>query len=213
MTKHQTLKIKIPAGEIGNYIEELYTLAESKNYQRLSDIEKKLSEDKTLEHNYICLQTPRLHIDNQYLTATIWLIIYPERIELANITSNQRSFLSVEEYNSIVGEFYKDIIIKVKIKGVRKNMSKPTFNLTDVMGKKCAEALVKFSSTANKNSDLIHDTEISLWAKFVKLAYSTKARISVTELEQWLKEDGWTDMYAEKLASYYEYSLDFLKYV
>lgn len=213
MIKHQTLKIKIPVGEIENYIGELYAQAGKMNYQRLSEIEKKLSEDNTLEYNYICLQTPRLHIENQYLTATLWLIIRPDVIELVNITSNQRSFLSTGEYNTILNIFYKDVILKVKFKGVRRILSKPAFELKSVMGEKCAEALIRFSNFANKDSGLNNDMDIRLWAEFIKLAYRTKARISAEELEQWLKENGWRDIYAQKLVSYYEYSLEILKYV
>ena len=134
-------------------------------------------------------------------------------IVLRNITSNQRSFLSIEEYNSIVVLFYKNVIQKAKMVGVRRTLSKPTLDLRDLMGAKCSEALVAFSNCSNKDSVLAHDTDFKRWAKFVKLANSTRARISADQLETWLKENGWRDKCAEELALYYEYSINLLSYV
>jgi len=213
MIQHQTLRVNIPEGELHEYISVLYDQAEMLNYIRLTEIEQKLAADKTLDLDYICLQTPRLHVDNQYLVATIWLSIEHNVLELKNITSNQRTFLSVEEYNAILIIFFRDVLKRAKMKGVRRHLSKPIFDLGDVMGVKCAGALKAFSDYANKGSELVHPTDFELWAKFVKLAHSTKARITAVQLETWLKEDGWEARCAEHLASYYEYSLELLEYV
>lgn len=213
MIQHQTLKVNVPNGELQKYLEILYNQAETQNYLRLTDIEQKLVEDNTLDFQYMCLQTPRLHIGNQYIVATIWISIENNVIVLRNITSNQRSFLSIEEYNSIVTSFYKNVVQKAKMEGVRRSLSKPTLDLRDLMGAKCTEALISFSNCANKDSVLAHDSDFKRWAKFVKLASSTRARITADQLESWLKENGWRDKCAEELASYYEYSINLLSYV
>lgn len=213
MIQHQTLKVKVPNGELPNYLTILNNQAKMQNYIRLTEIEQKLAEDNTLDYQYMCLQTPRLHIDNQYIVATIWLSIEDDMIVLRNITSNQRSFLSIEEYNSIVVLFYKNVIQKAKLVGVSRTLSKPTLDLRDLMGAKCAEALVEFSNCSNKDSVLAHDTDFKRWAKFIKLSNSTRARISADQLESWLIENGWRDKCAEKLAIYYEYSINLLSYV
>lgn len=213
MIKNQTLKIRVPEGELRNYCILLQEQADKMNYQRLMDIEQRLAEVATINMSYICLQTPRLHFEDQYLTATIWLSVDDKEIEVRNITSNQRSFLTAEEYNSILTQFYKDVVLKTKLKGVRRLLSKPVFELKDVMGEKCSEALIRFSTVANKDSFIVNETDMELWAKFVRIAHMTHARISSEQLESWLIEDGWRDKYAEKLASYYEYSISLLKYV
>lgn len=213
MIKNQVLRIRVPEGELRNYCVLLQEQADKMNYQRLTDIEQRLTEVTPINMSYICLQTPRLHFENQYLTATIWLSVEDKVIEVRNITSNQRSFLTAEEYNSILMTFYKDVVLKAKHKGVRRMLSKPVFDLKDVMGEKCSDALIRFSTVANKDSFLVNETDMGLWAKFVKMAHMTHASISSTQMEAWLKEDGWKDKYAEKLASYYEYSLSLLKYV
>ena len=213
MIQHQTLKVKVPNGELPNYLTILNNQAAMQNYIRLTEIEQKLAEDNTLDFQYMCLQTPRLHIENQNIVATIWLSIEDNMIVLRNITSNQRSFLSIEEYNSIVVLFYKNVIKKAKMVGVRRTLSKPTLDIRDLMGAKCAEALVAFSNCSNKDSVLAHDNDFKRWAKFVKLANSTRARISADQLETWLKENGWRDNCAEELAIYYEYSINLLSYV
>ena len=110
MIQHQTLKVKVPNGELPNYLTILNNQAAMQNYIRLTEIEQKLAEDNTLDFQYMCLQTPRLHIEKQSIVATIWLSIEDNMIVLRNITSNQRSFLSIEEYNSIVVLFYKNVI-------------------------------------------------------------------------------------------------------
>lgn len=213
MIKNQTLRIRIPEGELGNYCVLLQEQADKMNYQRLMDIEQRLIEVPTINISYICFQTPRLHFENQYLIATIWLSVDDKEVKVRNITSNQRSFLTAEEYNSILMKFYKDVVLKAKLKGVKRMLSKPVFELKDVMGEKCSEALLRFSTLANKDSFLVNETDMELWAKFVRMAHMTHASISSAQMEAWLIEDGWKDKYAEKLASYYEYSISLLKYV
>lgn len=213
MIQHQTLKVKVPNGELENYLPILYNQAKTQNYIRLTDIEQKLADDKTLDFQYMCLQTPKLQIGNQNIVATIWLSIEDNMIVLRNITSNQRSFLSIEEYNSIVTSFYKNVVQKAKMEGVRRSLSKPILDLRNLMGAKSAEALEKFSNCSNKDSVLAHDSDFKRWAKFVKLASSTRARMRADQLENWLKQNGWRDKCAEELASYYEYSINLLSYV
>ena len=88
MIQHQTLKVKVPNGELPNYLTILYNQAETQNYIRLTDIEQKLADDKTLDFQYMCLQTPRLHLENQNIVATIWLSIENNMIVFTSVRLN-----------------------------------------------------------------------------------------------------------------------------
>ena len=213
MKKHQTLSIKIPNNAMDEYIDSLYRVAKEHGYKRLEDIENKLREDKTLDFEYVCLETPRIHVEGQYLSATIWLSIEENKLILRNIISKQRSFLSTEEYNQIVNLFLSNILKQVGLKGVRHFLSKPDYQLSDGMGAKTAEALRNFSNAANKTSKLTNEGDMMLWGKFIGLASRTHATISTEYLEKWLLEEGWMPECAQYLAEQYEYSASLLKYV
>lgn len=213
MEKHQSLTIRIPINTMDLYLESLYQVASAQGYKRLEEIEKKLQEDKSLDYAYVCLETPRIHVEGQYLSATIWLSIENNKLVLRNIISKQRSILSIKEYNQIVNIFYNIVLKKVGIRGVRHKLSKSEYQLNEEMGRKTAEALRNFSNVANKTSKLTNESDMMLWGKFIGLASRTHASISVDYLEKWFIDEGWLPECAEYLVQQYEYSISLMKYV
>lgn len=184
-----------------------------RGWYRRRDLEANFKKNSMQEKAEVfCLEAPTTHFRDREIQGVLWIWTYSNRIEVFNITPLLRSHLSPAEYNyilkcfdvQIIGKLGEDIQIEV-------HMSKPFFDMGDIIGYEGLNALEYFSRTSNRSNGHSHPSDFKKWSHFVFIVYRQKRKLSADRLKGWLIEDGWSDRMASSLSRDFEYSIALLE--
>lgn len=144
--------------------------------------------------------------------AYIWLVADEDELKITNITPNKSGQLSIEQYNSILDEFY-DNIIKPNIDNqYQVIISSDRKTIVDYAGFEVSEKLRVWINSANKSTLNTHPLDFQRWASFLISAHENKSELTTTQLEKYLIEEiGISDdELVSKVILDYEYGRDLL---
>ena len=135
--------------------------------------------------------------------ARLWAAPSDGGIAVKNIIPIDKTELTPDEYNEILGLFVRDAInghFKYEI-------SKPDVKLTDLVSKATSEKFRVFSSCANKSNGRSHPLDETRWLDFIYSVARQSESIESDELQFFLREDGWDEQSAQNLTEDFSYGL------
>ncbi|MCX7067949.1 MAG: hypothetical protein NTW85_09695 [Methylococcales bacterium] len=204
----QNLYIDLNGHDIDSFIEQL-TKNCGKNWKRAFEREEnaRYFNEKAFSFEYIGGNS----LPNAGLTLFenekgIWYV--------PNIIPIEIGELSVDEYNKLLIDF-KISLVEPAIQNTSINveLTKDQVFLEDVVGKEATEALKRFSKLANKSTGYSHGCDEKRWFEFLLAAQKSGKQLYSDILEATLREQGWSEEWAHKLASQFEYGEKLLDFV
>lgn len=142
------------------------------------------------------------------LTAGLWLFFdEPNKLRVSNIVPwGERNELTREQYNVIAANFYNTMVLPTAERfGVAARLSEPVAQIEEYLSERVAQALRRFSATANRATGTGHPNDHQRWMDFVILAHLDNVALDATTLARWFHEsEGWPGEQASNLASQYE---------
>jgi hypothetical protein len=208
MKTFQDVYIHLNGHDIETFIEQL-TINCGKNWKRAFEREEnaKYFNEKAFAFEYIG--------ENSLPNAGLSLFEKEKGIwSVPNIIPIESSQLNVDEYNKILIDF-KDSLVDPAIQNtsISVELTKDQIFLEDVVGKEAADALKRFSRLANKSTGYSHGCDEDRWFEFLLAAKKSGKQRSSDILEVTLIEQGWSEEWARKLASQFEYGERLLDFV
>ena len=191
------------------------------------------STNPRLRNNYLAFD----YVGKKYPQAEVSIYCGKDAIEegkicVGNIVPLEKEQLTITEYNSLLDEFYVDIILPYKKTYSDIIIAGPTsdsFNPLDVISDKALNKLKIFCDSANKTTGSSHPDDEIRWFDFIcqtvedekVFDYDTMYRFLMDE-NYWGKKENsyigvighfaWDEEYAAKLASEYDDYVRILKY-
>lgn len=146
----------------------------------------------------------------------IFLKTGTEEYKVTNIIPTVKNKLDFSEYNSILDDFYNNVINPV-VKDNGLNLSviitSGVFTLEELVSDVVVRKLKSFSMAANKSTGFSHPLDQERWFDFIVSSFIEKDIINSEYLGRWFVEiEGWSDDMANELVLNYEYSMDLLNY-
>ena len=208
MKKFQDLYIDLNGQSIEILIEQL-TQNCGDNWRRAFEREEnaKYFNEKAFAFEYIGNALPKAGLTVFEKEQGIWYV--------PNIVPVSPGQLSTNEYNKLLVNF-KETLIEPGIRetSISIELTKDEVFIEDILGEDAANALKQFSVSANKSTGYSHPCDEKRWFRFLIAAQKSGKRLYSDILEATLIEQGWSEEWAYKLASQFEYSeelLDFIK--
>ena len=153
-------------------------------------------------------------------------------LRVTNIIPIEKQSLNIEEYNNVLREFYKDVILPYKETHHDIKISQVTDDIFDpqtVITKKALDKLTQFCNFANKSTGSTHPADQERWYDFIcqtvdddKIFDFTTLSLFLQDEDYWGKKDpefigvigrfAWDKDSAEELASEYEAACSILQY-
>lgn len=131
-----------------------------------------------------------------------------------NIVPIHSSQLSTDEYNKLLIDFKESLINPIVQKNsIHIELTKDEVFIEDIVGYDAANALKQFSILANKSTGYSHPCDEKRWFKFLVQAQKSGKRLYLDILIATLIEQGWSEEWAYKLASQFEYSEELLDFI
>ena len=171
------------------------------------------------------------YLGNQVNKASVCISISDSAInsgelKVNNIVPLEKSELSIDEYNSVLMEFYNDIIKPYKEKTTLDiQISEPTddeFNPLTVISEKALNKLKSFCNSANKSTGSSHPYDQERWFDFICQTVDDGKEFGYDELAKFLQDESywgkknengaWSEEHAYKLALEYESLCSIVKY-
>lgn len=140
------------------------------------------------------------------------LLAKPDGYEVANIVPLELDELGVSGYNNVLNDFVdriaqpasEDCQFNVKITERRQF-------ITDWISQEAADALHRFSVSANKSTGSSHPLDRKRWFQFIMTVHRDQRELDTDLLIRWLVEvEDWNTERAHKLAIEYEFGLALL---
>ena len=132
-----------------------------------------------------------------------------------NIIPIEYGQFTIDEYNKILIDFKSSLVDPaVMSTPIDVELTKDQIFLEDMVSKKAADALKRFSFAANKSTGHSHPLDERRWFEFLLATQESEKKPSPDLLKTILMEQGWSEEWAYDLASEFEYSeklLDFAK--
>lgn len=214
MEVFQDLKLFVPLSAEQTFIEKLLANANSNNWENKTDFESSYKKN-TASYNELvfCFDTNDIVFNNKTLRAYIWMRKKKDYFEVFNIVPSKSGSLDYGEYNYILNLFYNvllsEIVEQLKIKT---DFSKPNKSMIDLIGKKAAESLLRFSHNANKTTGNTNPFDFERWCEFVFIIHRNNISLNIGDFVRWLEEEeDWTNDVAWKLGLDLEYALNILE--
>jgi hypothetical protein len=146
--------------------------------------------------------------------AAATLVLWPrsEGYEVTNIVPTEVRELGYGGYNAILQDFLRRIAMPAAQQaGFKVEVTAPRQSIDEWIPAKTADALRRFSRSANKGTGSSHPLDRQRWFAFLIQAHADHRRLDTERLVRWLVEvDGWSDYTAHELAIEYEFGLDLL---
>lgn len=133
------------------------------------------------------------------------------RLTIANIFPTETGEISLDQYNSILTEFYLKFLHPASSEtGVTIEVSSDERGLEEAFGWRSVALLKRFSGCANKSSG--HPADRSRWLDFIVSLHRRSIRGGdFGLLANWLIEEGWSEKKARELVSECDLALDLLR--
>lgn len=144
--------------------------------------------------------------------ATLWLSSQSDGYKVTNIIPSGSGKLNYGEYNAILEDFEQRVASRAAQEiGFQIETTSSRQSIEDWLPQKAAEALRRFSRSANKSTGSAHPSDRERWFKFLITAHSDNGQLDSELLARWLVEvEGWSDERANELAIEYEFGLGLL---
>ena len=153
-------------------------------------------------------------------------------LHVNNIVPLEKQELNIDEYNNVLREFYKDVVLPYKATHCDIDISQVTDDIFDPQSIISEEALKKlklFCNAANKSTGASHPYDQERWYDFIcqtvdddKIFDFTTLSLFLQDEDYWGKKDpefigvigrfAWDKDSAEELASEYEAACSILQY-
>jgi hypothetical protein len=132
---------------------------------------------------------------------------------VSNIVPEERTELSMEQYNRIIEEFAEATMRPAaEALGVEVELTTEDLSIADLAGQEPAERLMRFARSANKFTGTAHPVDRERWNLFVIAAHESDSELSAEDLGRYLvEEEGWPEDVADRLAMQYESARSLLK--
>jgi hypothetical protein len=178
-------------------IEKRLTRGWSRNRSRESALNKSsLSLDLYCFH---CEEAP----DRE--AADLWLSRDLNRLRVSNIVPSDVPEISYAHYNAILEEFAEEFARPAaEVLGLRFEITKPDVTVDELLPPDVVQALVEFSTQANKGSLASHPRDKVRWQKFLIGAHQAHSELGSDILSDWLIQQGWPESAASELATEYD---------
>ena len=140
------------------------------------------------------------------------LLAKPDGYEVANIVPLELDELGVAGYNDVLNDFV-DRIARPASEDCQFNVkiTKRRQFITDWVSQEAADALHRFSVSANKSTGSSHPLDRKRWFQFIMAVHRDQRKLDTDLLIRWLVEvEDWDTKRAHKLAIEYEFGLALL---
>lgn len=171
-------------------------------------------------------------VDKARVSIYIGDIAEDNEIKVGNIIPLEKNELSVDEYNSILMEFYDDVIKPYKEAGTDLSISQPSddiFEPLTVISKEALDKLEIFCRGANKSTGSSHPCDKERWLDFVCQTVDDDRIFDSSTLASFLQDENywgvkledfigvmgnyaWDEEHAYELASEYESLCEVLQF-
>jgi hypothetical protein len=142
------------------------------------------------------------------------LMVKDGAYEVTNIVPKKVGELSIEEYNALLLDFIREIVLPASRAG---NLAYSTSNadesIDDWTDENVAAALKRFSALANKSTGYSHPRDEARWFDFVVAVHLSGRKVPTDLLRQWLQTaEEWSQDFAIEMVADYETQLALLKH-
>lgn len=196
---------------IKNYI-DLITKNISAPWQRSLDREKDAS--SFVSEQVFCFERVA---DDINLACGLTIFHKDEKtLYIPNIVPRESGQFSVDEYNSLLTEFYQIYLYPyADANHINIEITNDTLSDEDILNKTVADSLRRFSVLANQSTGSSHPCDRKRWYEFICLAFdlSKSKSINTELLQQILIEQGWGNDKALDLIIEYEFGTGLLEYL
>lgn len=197
--------------DVKNYIEDItnsITVPWQRSYDREQDARSFVSEDVyCFERN----EDPRLP------SCGLTIFFKDQRtLYIPNVVPKESGWLTVEEYNGLITEFYDIYLLPLSEKNnISITITNDDLQDEDILNKPVAECLRRFSTLANMSTGSSHPCDKKRWYEFICLAFDLSKTKSINSdlLQKILIEQGWEEERALDLVIEYEFGLGLLEYL
>ena len=141
---------------------------------------------------------------------TLWAESYGYNV--INIVPLEIHEISIDVYNDVLNDFVDRVVQPAsEVSGFDIEISARKQSITDWTSQEAADALHRFSVTANKSTGSGHPLDRKRWFKFLFSARRARGKLDSYLLERWLIEaEEWPPDVTTKLISQYEFGMSLL---
>lgn len=197
--------------ELKNYIKDITNsmiVPWQRSYDREQDAKSFVSED------VYCFERNE---DSKLPSCGLTIFFKDQKtLYIPNVVPKESGWLTVEEYNGLITEFYDIYLLPLSGKNnIDVTITNDDLQDEDILNKPVAECLRRFSTLANMSTGSSHPCDRNRWYEFIYLAFdlSKKKTINTDLLQKILIEQGWGEDRASDLVSEYEFGLGLLEYL
>ena len=142
---------------------------------------------------------------------TFWAESYGYKV--VNIVPLEEDHIDISLYNDILNDFIDRVVQPASESSkFRVKFSARRQSITDWISQEAADALHRFSVTANKSTGSSHPSDQRRWFEFLFAVHKAPGKFDTNLLGRWLIEvEGWTSEVVEDLIIEYEFGMDLLK--
>lgn len=133
-------------------------------------------------------------VDKARVSIYIGDIAEDNEIKVGNIIPLEKNELSVDEYNSILMEFYNDVIKPYKKNGTEIEILKPSndeFEPLSVISEEALRKLKAFCNGANKSTGSSHPCDQERWFEFICQTVDDDMMFDATTLATFLQDESY----------------------
>jgi hypothetical protein len=139
--------------------------------------------------------------------ATVWLFFDATGASVSNIVpAPGTADITTDEYNQIAAAFANDVLQPAATAvGLTMTLGPGEVSIQELLPPLAADALIRFSRSANKSTGSAHPIDGERWDEFVVAVHLARRPFGADRLRRWLVEDeSWSDEMATALAIEYE---------
>jgi hypothetical protein len=133
--------------------------------------------------------------------------------KVTNIVPSQIGELSIDCYNSVLKDFVVHVVEPARrTVDFQIDITSARQSLNDWVSSDVAEALRRFSGSANKSTGSSHPLDLQRWFRFIVVSHREPEKLGTDRLIRWLVEvENWPEEKAYDLAIEYEFGLGILE--
>ncbi len=128
---------------------------------------------------------------------------------VTNIIPLDKSQLSIDEYNKVIGIFVKEVLHPANL---QYELSKADITLEDLLTDESCKKFRTFSGTSDKSTGRSHPSDEEKWFEFIYSTVKNGEYLDLESLRFFLQEDGWDEQTAWDLSLDYEYGYEAMKH-
>ncbi len=139
----------------------------------------------------------------------LWLNKNGKKLYVTNIIPQEKTQLSIDEYNKIIELFVNQVL---NVANLPYEMSKAQVKLEDLLSEESCCKFWAFARTANKSTGRMHPNDEEKWLDFIYSTLNHGEFLDLEDLRFFLIEEGWDETTAWELSLDYEYGYEAMKH-